>query len=93
MKEHKPDFDALRAERNAAHLEFMKSLAAELGATVDEPLRSNFDPDACYCACPTGPCEHDWSGPIWTSDDGCGMSTTCARCGCTAMSHSLRTAP
>ncbi|MGB1560768.1 MAG: hypothetical protein ACPHN2_04640 [Sinimarinibacterium flocculans] len=93
MTPEKPDFEALRAARNAAHLEFLKKLAVELGATDDEPLRSNFDPGACYCACPDGPCEHDWSGPMWTSDDGCATSTTCARCGCTSMSHSLRTGP
>ena len=83
-----PDFDALRAERNAAMTASQKRLEAEYGVS----MHSNFNPNSCYCACGTGgPCEHKWDGPEWESEDGCSFSSTCSRCGTTAMSHSLRT--
>lgn len=89
------DFDELRAKRNYEVLESMKKLADELGI-APERLRSNFNPDACYCACgsdPRGPCEHKWDGPDWESIDGYAMSVTCSRCNTTAMSHDLRNGP
>ena len=88
----RPDFEALRAARNARVQESMKKLADEHGVPL-QSLRSNFNPNACYCACPDGPCEHDWTGPEWVSEDQCCVSATCARCGTTAMSHSLRVGP
>lgn len=90
--ESEPDFEALRRERNAGVLRSMQKLADEHGVPL-QSLRSNFNPNACYCACPEGPCEHDWSGPEWRSEDGCAASVTCARCGCTAMGHDMRVGP
>lgn len=90
-----PDFEALRAKRNAAILEMQKKLADEYGIPVDR-LTTNFNPYKCYCACgsePRGPCEHKWDGPDWESEDGCACSVTCSRCGTTAMSHDMRNAP
>jgi hypothetical protein len=87
-----PDFAALRAKRNAAVQKIIYETARELGLDPNTAL-SNFHLDACYCACPGGPCEHKWDGPIYTSDDGCCQSTTCSRCGCTSMSHDLRVMP
>ena len=85
-----PDFEALRAQRNAAALEMHQKSADEYGVPL-QSLRSNFDPSACYCACSTGGlCEHKWDGEAWESKDGCGWSATCSRCGTTAMSHSLK---
>lgn len=87
---NEPDFEALRAERNASVLEQHKKLEKEYGVKFG----STFNPNACYCACgsdPKGPCEHKWDGPGWESEDGCASSITCSRCGTTAMSHSLRT--
>jgi hypothetical protein len=49
--------------------------------------------DTCYCACPDGPCQHDWTGGWREFEDGCGGEVTCARCGMGAMGHSLRTGP
>ncbi len=86
-----PDFDALRAARNASVQESMQKMADEYGIPL-QSLRSNFNPSACYCACP-GPCEHKWDGEEWVSEDGCGSSVTCSRCGCTAMSHDMRVLP
>lgn len=88
-----PDFEALRAKRNAEVLEYTQALADRHGIPL-QSLRTTFNPSACYCACGTGgPCEHDWSGPDWQSEDGCACSVTCARCGTTAMSHDMRYAP
>lgn len=57
-----PDFEALRAKRNAAVQDMLQKAAADWGVPV-ESLDSNFDPNACYCACGTnGPCEHKWGG-------------------------------
>ena len=86
-----PDFNALRAQRNAAMQEVQDAIAKQWGIRP-EAMQSNFNPNSCYCACP-GPCEHDWTGPEWRSEDGCASSVTCARCGCTAMSHDLRVLP
>lgn len=87
-----PDFEALRAKRNAAVLDRHQKMADEWGVSL-QSLRSNFNPSACYCACGTGgPCEHKWDGEGYESGDGC-WSATCSRCGCTAISHSMRTAP
>lgn len=88
-----PDFEALRAKRNQSVAEATQKLADEMDMPIGS-LQSNFNPNACYCACNGGgPCEHNWDGPVWESDDGCTSSATCSRCGCTAMSHSLRTGP
>lgn len=88
-----PNFDALRAQRNADFLAWAQKFAEEQGVPL-QALRTSFNPDACYCACGTGgPCEHDWTGPDWESEDGRTTSVTCARCGSTAMSHDMRYAP
>ncbi len=87
-----PDFEALRAERNREVLEAHQRMAEECGVPL-QSLRSNFNPAACYCACGTGgPCEHNWDGAEWVSDDGLASSVTCSRCGTTAMSHDMRNA-
>jgi Zn-finger protein len=85
----KVDFDALRAERNKRIAEHAECIAAEFG--FEGPVLTSHNPNACYCACPEGPCEHDWTGKEWVSADGCASSVTCARCGTTAMSHDMRT--
>lgn len=71
-----PDFDALRAVRNARAQERHQKLAEEYGIPL-QSLRSTFKPNACYCACTTnGPCEHKWDGEGYESEDGsrlCGI--------------------
>ena len=85
------DFDALRAERNKQMDEFVAKMKAEGWEVSPCALRNK---DACYCACGSGgPCEHDWNGPEYVSEDGCLSSATCSRCGMTAFSHSMRFAP
>lgn len=88
----KPDFEALRAERNARVREFEKKLCDKLGWDHGS-MKSSFDPNACYCNCPAGPCEHTWDGPGYVSEDGCLSSATCSRCGTTAFSHHMRMMP
>ena len=89
----KPDFTALRAKRDKALDEAFDKIAAEFfpGTPKSELLR--FDhPQACYCACPDGPCEHQWGG--WQEfDDGRGGEQICKLCGFGAMAHSMRCGP
>lgn len=88
-----PDFDALRAKRTASVNAVLQKLADECGVPV-ENLHSNYNPNACYCACVAGgSCEHKWDGEPWESPDECCWSATCSRCGCTALSHDMRVLP
>ena len=88
-----PDFEALRAERNRKTMEAHQRLADELGVPL-QTLRSNHNPNACYCACARGgPCEHKWDGGGVEFDEGRGWSATCSRCGGTARSHDMRVLP
>jgi len=89
MKE-RPDFDALRAERNLKISQHIEAFAKKAGCDPSQ-VHHSFDFDACFCACPKGPCEHDFQG--WSSfiNNG-GGETVCKRCGMGAMSHSIRTA-
>lgn len=87
-----PDFEKLRAERNRRAEAWLDSFAREHKLDRSK-VRSSFNPEACYCNCPEGPCEHKWDGEPYQSDDGCGWSRTCSRCDCTAMSHDMRVAP
>jgi hypothetical protein len=92
VDETAPDFEALRAKRNAEVQTIVEAVAAKMG--WEGPVHFSFDPNACYCACGSGgPCEHDFKG--WrdlTDDKGnvCGGETVCQRCGMGSMSHSLR---
>lgn len=84
-----PDFEALRTKRNEAVEAAISEACAKHGWDRSK-VETTFNPDACYCACPDGPCEHDFQG--WREfEDGCGGETVCARCGMGAMSHSIRT--
>lgn len=87
----KPDFEALRAKRNDA-IEAVTQAACDKQGWDRSKVYTSFHPDACYCACPDGPCEHDFQG--WREfEDGCGGETVCARCGMGAMSHSMTVGP
>lgn len=85
-----PDFDALRAERNARTAKWIEEMRAEGFEVVGN---CKFDDDnACYCACGSGgPCEHKFDGEPYES--GGLWTTTCSRCGVTAFSHSMRNCP
>ena len=85
-----PDFEALRALRNAAMKDEIEAFARKLGWTGKEPLQTTFNPNDCYCNCVNGgPCEHSFEG--WSeSEDGRVGESVCSRCGMGAMGHSLR---
>lgn len=90
-----PDFAALRAERDAAIREIVRAAHIELGGDPAEAptFHSHEYGAACYCACPDGPCEHEFQGSRNLLDDQgniCGAEQVCARCGMGAMSHDLR---
>lgn len=90
-----PDFPALRAKRDKAILEAVKSAWIEFGGDpAQEPAFHSHSYGGCYCACPDGPCEHQWGG--WRKfecpDGGGGGEQVCKLCGMGAMSHSLRCA-
>ena len=87
-----PDFVALRAERNAKRRAFEAKMRSE-GYTMMGGGCSLGADDACYCACPDGPCEHDNKGDPYESEDGCAWSTTCSRCGSVSMYHDMRVMP
>jgi len=85
----KPDFEALRQTRNTAMQEAVNAIADKWGWDPSN-VYTTFNPDACYCACPKGPCEHDFQG--WRDfEDGSGGERICSRCGCGAMHHGLMT--
>lgn len=86
-----PDFERLREKRNAKVRQSIDDLCAKHGWDKDKVV-STFNPDACYCACPEGPCEHDWKG-LREFDDGLGNEAVCTRCGTGAMAHDMRVAP
>jgi hypothetical protein len=85
----KPDFEALRAERNFEISKIIEATAKRWNCDPSK-VQHSFDFDACFCNCPKGPCEHDFKG--WRAFiNGGGGETVCQRCGMGAMSHSLRT--
>lgn len=86
----KPDFAELRRQRDEARAETIKRLCEEHGI---EPSAIHLSGgQGCYCACPDGPCEHEWGG--WQEfDEGRGGEQVCQLCGMGAMHHSLRTGP
>ena len=86
-----PDFEALRAKRNADTEAMLREVLVSMGGDQNQPVRSCFDPNACYCTCGTEDhvCEHNFKG--WREfHDGRGGETVCERCGMGAMSHTLR---
>jgi len=92
-----PDFDKLRAERDAAVAAIVKATILRIDG--DEAAEKAFyhvnfggGSALCYCACADGgPCEHQFAG--WREfEDGLGGEQFCQRCGMGAMSHSMHTA-
>lgn len=81
-----PDFENLRAKRNAQHEAFIEEMRADGWEMTRE-----YDRNACYCGCGSGgPCEHKWDGKYYESEDGGLVTSTCSRCGMLAYSHDLR---
>jgi hypothetical protein len=92
-----PDFAKLRAERDAAIERIAREMHIKLGGDPEAaPTFHSRDYGGCYCACPTGPCEHEFSGSreiLDYKDEPCGFEQFCSKCGEGAMSHDMRFAP
>lgn len=90
----KPNFEALRAQRDAAIEVVVREMVARLGGDPNGKLtfHSREHGSPCYCACPDGPCEHEFTESR-EFDDGLGWETYCPKCGEGAMSHSMRFCP
>ena len=91
MSEEAPDFEKLRAERDAGIERIAREMFIELGGDPNEAptFHSREYGSPCYCACPDGPCEHQFDG-CREFDDGLGFEQFCQRCGEGAMLHSMR---
>ncbi len=97
LKIVRPDFAALRAKRDAAILAIVDAVHAK--HFPDKPrAEMQFhcsDMSGCYCACPDGPCEHQFEGWREGPGDGGGWvgENVCKLCGMGAMAHSIRCGP
>lgn len=84
----KPDFERLKRERDAARAAVINDVADHLGVPAADIL-VHVSGAGCYCACPTGPCEHEFTG--WREfEDDSGGELVCEHCGLGAMMHDMR---
>lgn len=91
----RPDCPALLAERDKALREVASEMIGQLGGDPATAL-VHFGVDGCYCACPEGPCEHEFAGWRDILDEEsrvCGGEQACRLCGAGAMAHSIRCGP
>lgn len=87
------EFAELRRKRNESVRTGIEKFAKEHGVEPSGVICSHND-NACYCDCAGGgPCEHEWDGTEYVSEDGCMQSSTCSHCGCLAISHDMRVMP
>lgn len=89
------EFAELARKRDEAFARFIDSFCAERGwdrSKTSLHVHSGGS-TSCYCACPDGPCQHEWTGPWRDFEDGHGGEVTCARCGMGSMAHDLRVMP
>lgn len=88
------EFDELKRRRDAMLDTTIRAASRKLFGT-DENVSAHINYGGgsgdCYCGCPDGPCQHDWSGPWRDLESGHGGERTCSRCGMGAMQHSLHT--
>lgn len=91
------EFAELKRKRDEAMQSVVEAILKEHGVDTTTATVHFSHSQGCYCACPDGPCQHEWDGPEWTDDDGEGggfsSSATCSRCGAIAMYHDMRCAP
>ena len=86
-------FDELKRIRDESAEKAIGDFCDEHGWDRSKMI-AHLDPAGpCYCACPTGPCQHTWDGPDIQIEDGLGYSVTCSRCGTSALSHDMRCGP
>lgn len=88
------EFDELKRKRDESVAQSVAHLCEEMGWNPKEAHVLHVSgAGKCYCACPDGPYQHIWDGPMQEFDDGNGVSATCSRCGALAFSHDMRFAP
>jgi len=86
------DFDRLKEERNRQLAAEVSRVCAEHGWDMDKVNFHASGAHGCYCACPDGPCQHEFSE--WRDfDDGHGGEMACKHCGLGSMSHDMRFMP
>lgn len=86
------DFSRLKAERDSNLASLVDGFCAEHGWDRSEVQFHASGTQGCYCACPDGPCQHQFHG--WREfDDGRGGERVCKNCGLGAMSHDMRFMP
>lgn len=86
------DFDRLKAERDASLQAEVAAFCAKHGWDAKEVHVHASGAGGCYCACPEGPCQHEFEG--WREfEDGNGGSTVCKHCGLDSFSHDIRIMP
>ena len=92
----RPDFAALRAARDEARRKMVAAICAKHGLDPATTPVHFSGGGGCYCACPDGPCEHEFEGSrdiLADNGDVVGAESVCRLCGTGAMSHSLRCGP
>lgn len=87
------DFDELKRQSREKMEAFLDRLCEDQGWDRSEMKVSSCTHTAiCYCACPDGPCQHEFEG--WReSEDGLVGEQVCSRCGMGAMGHAMRVGP
>lgn len=89
----KPDFAELKRKRDEAVRRVVEAFAKEHGLDASSLTVHVSGHGDCYCACPDGPCEHQWDGENYISDDRCLVSSTCSKCGAICAYHDMRCGP
>jgi hypothetical protein len=92
------EFETMRRKRDDGIAEIVHGLFAkeragmEIAPDVLATLFRERDFHArCYCGCPDGPCQHDFTN--WRANaDGSGGDHVCVRCGLSLQRHALRMA-
>lgn len=93
-KPSEAEFDELKRRRDESMSTLLRTASIQLFGTdagVTVHINQGGNSPECYCGCPDGPCQHEWTGPWREFEDGHGGEATCARCGAGAMHHDLHT--
>lgn len=95
------EFAELARQRDESVMATIKALSETHGFDLKSTTIHMSHAGKCYCACPDGPCQHIWDGPTEPigleegepPESALCWSSTCSRCGISAMSHDMRCGP
>jgi hypothetical protein len=87
------EFDELKRRRDESVRKSFLKICEEQGWDPEKATFHASHSEGCYCACPEGPCQHEWDGPEYIGEEGCLHSATCSRCGAVAAYHDMRCGP